>query len=70
VNLPRAGALLIAVVCLGGCAATGAAYKDGLKHFGATGRAIQPHLKPAANPSEEALYEAFDAALKEAESVK
>lgn len=61
--------ILVAALALSGCATT-APYVDALHRFGAAGRAIQPHLKPAGDPSVEALYEAFDAAVKEAESVK
>lgn len=65
----RAVLALAAVALLAGCASA-APYKDALHRFGAAGRAIQPHLKPAGDDSVEALYEAFDAAVKEAEAVK
>lgn len=57
------------VLLLSGCAAT-APYKDALHRFGASGRAIQPHLKPTTDESVKALYESFDAAISEAEKIK
>lgn len=59
--------LLLALAgALTGCASTQPAKDDALRRFGQTGRAIQPYLKPAADPSVEALYDAFDAAVTEA----
>jgi hypothetical protein len=60
---------LTGAVVLSGCATT-APYIDALHRFGSAGRAIQPHLKPAGDDSVKALYESFDAAIKEAEGVK
>ena len=62
--------LLALAGAVAGCVAQKAPYVDSLHRFGATGRPIQPHLKPAADPSVDALYQAFDAAVKEAEGVK
>jgi hypothetical protein len=64
----RGGGLLLSLVLMG-CATT-APYIDALHRFGSSGRAIQKHLKPAGDPSVEALYESFDAALSEAEKAK
>ena len=65
----RKGVVIVLALLAGGCAST-APYKDALHRFGAAGRAIQPHLKPAGDDSVKALYESFDAAVKEAEGVK
>ena len=58
-------AAVVAGAILSGCAAT-LPYKDALRRFGETGQAVQPHLKPAPDASVQALYDAFDAACKEA----
>lgn len=58
--------LLLGAVLLGGCASSDP-YKDALGRFGDTGAAIQPHLKPPGDPSVQALYDAFDMAVKEAQ---
>lgn len=60
---------ICAALALSGCATT-APYVDSLHRFGAAGRAIQSHLKPASDDSVKALYESFDAALSEAEKAK
>ena len=67
--LLRGGVISICALGFMGCAST-APYKDALHRFGAAGRAIQPHLKPAGDDSVKALYESFDAAVKEAENIK
>ena len=55
----------LGAVLLGGCATNSAAYKDALVRFQTTGKAVELHLTPAADPSVQALYDAFHAAINE-----
>lgn len=56
--------VLLAALALSGCA-TCAPYKDALGRFQTSGKAVEPYLKPAPDPSVQALYDSFHSAINE-----
>ena len=64
-----AAAVLALTLLLGGCISTNP-HKDALRRFGECGVAVQPMLRAPADPSEEAVQEAFKIACDEALKVE